>query len=227
MDETFEEKESGKRKNRPQLDELLKVLRKGDTVVVYKLDRISRSTKHLIELMEYFEAKGIHFVSIQDRIDTTTAMGRFFFRMLASIMDYINTVSVPRLQKVIEGEQGGISKEVDWQGGSSFIYAELMEKNTGFLKEIIEADTMQKLQAIFERMSQSPDIDFRVDLEEVRATLWERSLEEQKKTLIKILDKNQLYFNYSEIDDAHVRELVSDSDYAFNQSFYKEVNQDG
>lgn len=74
MDETFEEKESGKRKNRPQLDDLLKVLRKGDTVIVYKLDRISRSTKHLIELMEYFEAKGIHFVSIQDKIDTTTAI---------------------------------------------------------------------------------------------------------------------------------------------------------
>lgn len=44
VDQIFEEKESGKRKNRPQLDELLKVLRKGDTVVVYKLDRISRSS---------------------------------------------------------------------------------------------------------------------------------------------------------------------------------------
>ena len=85
VDETFEEKESGKRKNRPQLDELFKVLRKGDKVIVYKLDRISRSTKHLIELMEHFEAMGVHFVSIQDKIDTTTAMGRFFFRMLASI----------------------------------------------------------------------------------------------------------------------------------------------
>lgn len=87
VDQIFEEKESGKRKNRPQLDELLKVLRKGDTVIVYKLDRISRSTKHLIELMEHFDAKGIHFVSIQDKIDTTTAMGRFFFRMLASIAE--------------------------------------------------------------------------------------------------------------------------------------------
>lgn len=87
VDQIFEEKESGKRKHRPQLDELLKILRKNDTVVVYKLDRISRSTKHLIELMEHFEEKGIHFVSIQDKIDTTTAMGRFFFRMLASIAE--------------------------------------------------------------------------------------------------------------------------------------------
>jgi DNA invertase Pin-like site-specific DNA recombinase len=87
VNQIFEEKESGKKKNRPQLDELLKILRKDDTVVVYKLDRISRSTKHLIELMEQFEEKGIHFVSIQDKIDTTTAMGRFFFRMLASIAE--------------------------------------------------------------------------------------------------------------------------------------------
>lgn len=87
VDQTFEEKESGMKKKRPQLDELLKILRKGDTVIVYKLDRISRSTKHLIELMEYFESNGIHFVSIQDKIDTTTAMGRFFFRMLASIAE--------------------------------------------------------------------------------------------------------------------------------------------
>lgn len=160
---------------------------------------------------------------------TTQAVAHKMNRQYIGIeqMDYINTVSVPRLQKVIDGEQGGISKDVDWQGGGSFIYAELMEKNTGFLKEVMAAENMHELKAIFERMSQSPDIDFRVDLEEVKATLWEHSLEEQKKTLIKILDKNQLYFNYSEIDDEYVRELVSDSDYAFNQSFYKEVNQDG
>ncbi|EOO11168.1 recombinase family protein [Bacillus cereus] len=87
VERIFEEKESGKKKERTQLKELIRVLRKGDTVVVYKLDRISRSTKHLIELMEDFEAKEIHFVSLQDKIDTTTAMGRFFFRMLASIAE--------------------------------------------------------------------------------------------------------------------------------------------
>ncbi len=160
---------------------------------------------------------------------TTQAVAMKMKRRFIGIeqMDYIKAISIKRLVNVINSDQTGISRNIDWQGGGSFIYAELMEKNTGFLKEIIEADTMQELQAIFERMSQSPDIDFRVDLEEVKVTLWEHSLEEQKKTLIKILDKNQLYFNYSEIDDAHVRELVSDSDYAFNQSFYKEVNQDG
>ena len=65
VDQIFEEKESGKKESRPELGELFKVLRKDETVVVYKLDRISRSTKHLIELMEQFEAKEIHFVSLK------------------------------------------------------------------------------------------------------------------------------------------------------------------
>jgi len=56
---------TGTRKDRPKLEELHKTLRKGDMVVVYKLDRISRSTKHLIELTEVFMEKGVDFVSIQ------------------------------------------------------------------------------------------------------------------------------------------------------------------
>lgn len=83
----YKEKMTGTRKDRPQLEELLKVLRKGDRVVVYKLDRISRSTKHLIELSEQFNELGVDFVSINDNIDTSTAIGKFFFRMMASIAE--------------------------------------------------------------------------------------------------------------------------------------------
>src|SRR5699024_10824668 len=136
-------------------------------------------------------------------------------------MNYIDKVSVPRLQKVIEGEQGGISKEVKWQGGGSFIYAELMEKNRGFLKAIQDAKTQTDLNGLLEFMLEEAEIDFRVDLEEVKESLNELSFNEQKKTLIGIIDKNQLYYNYSEIDDENVRDLISDEDYAFNQSFYE------
>lgn len=87
VDEVFSEKMTGTNVDRPQLAKMLGQLRKGDKVVVYKLDRISRSTKHLIELAELFEAKGVEFVSIQDSIDTSTAMGRFFFRTMASIAE--------------------------------------------------------------------------------------------------------------------------------------------
>lgn len=85
VDEVFSEKMTGTRKDRPQLERMLDKLRKGDKVVVFKLDRISRSTKHLIELAELFEAKGVEFVSIQDSIDTSTAMGKFFFTVIAGI----------------------------------------------------------------------------------------------------------------------------------------------
>jgi DNA invertase Pin-like site-specific DNA recombinase len=83
----FQEKITGTKKDRPELLEMTKLLREGDIVVVLKLDRISRSTKHLIELTEMFDDKGVHFVSIQDNLDTKSAMGKFFFRIIASISE--------------------------------------------------------------------------------------------------------------------------------------------
>lgn len=85
--EIFEEKVTGSKKDRPALNEMLKMIRKDDRVVVYKLDRISRSTKHLIELAELFKEKGVEFVSIQDNIDTSTPTGRFLFHVMASIAE--------------------------------------------------------------------------------------------------------------------------------------------
>lgn len=94
--EVFEEKITGTKKDRPALNEMLKMLREGDRVVVYKLDRISRSTKHLIELAEQFEKKGVEFVSVVDNIDTSTPTGRFFFRMMASIAELERDIIVER-----------------------------------------------------------------------------------------------------------------------------------
>lgn len=154
---------------------------------------------------------------------TTQAVAHKMNRRYIGIeqMDYINTVSVPRLQKVIEGEQGGISKDVDWQGGGSFVYAELMEKNKGFIDAIRKCETQNDIDKLFTFMLEEAEIDFRVDLEKVKDTLHELSLDDQKRTLFKIIEKNQLYYNYSEIDDENVRDLISDSDYKFNKSFYE------
>jgi len=158
---------------------------------------------------------------------TTQAVAHKMNRRYIGIeqMEYINTVSVPRLQKVIEGEQGGISKDVDWQGGGSFVYVELMEKNRGFLTSVQNAKTTIELQDVFTFMLEEAEIDFRVDLEAVKETLPELSINDQKKTLIKIIDKNQLYFNYSEIDDENVRDFIEDNDYSFNKSFYSEGDE--
>ena len=158
---------------------------------------------------------------------TTQAVAHKMNRRYIGIeqMDYINTVSVPRLQKVIEGEQGGISKDVEWQGGGSFVYVELMEKNRGFLTSVQNAKTTTELHDVFTFMLEEAEIDFRVDLEAVKDTLSELSFNDQKKTLIKIIDKNQLYFNYSEIDDENVRYFIEDNDYSFNKSFYSEGDE--
>lgn len=160
---------------------------------------------------------------------TTQAVSHKMNRKYIGIeqMDYLNEVSVPRLQKVIEGEQGGVSRhsDVNWQGGGSFVYAELMEKNRGFLTATINAKTQSELQQVFDFMLDEAEIDFRVDLEAVKDTLHELPFEDQKKTLFKIIDKNQLYYNYSEIDDANVRDLISDDDYSFNKHFYDDGSE--
>ncbi|MBL3716933.1 site-specific DNA-methyltransferase [Lactococcus garvieae] len=138
-------------------------------------------------------------------------------------MDYINTVSVERLKKVIDGEQGGISKAVNWQGGGSFVYAELMEKNQGYLKDLLSSSDATELNAVYQRMvNDGADFDFRVDLKKFEDEKSELNFEEQKEFLLKIIDKNQLYYQYSEMEDEDVRELMDDSDYVFNKEFYRE-----
>lgn len=161
---------------------------------------------------------------------TTQAVAMKMNRQFIGIeqMDYISTVSVPRLQKVMEGEQGGISKDVNWQGGGSFVYAELMEKSKGYLDSVLEAEDTRSLNQIYQLMLENVDLDFRADLEQVQEMLNDCiSLEDKKRLLVNLIDKNQLYYNYSEIDDANVCGLISDNDYAFNQSFYKEEEIDG
>ena len=78
-DEILEEKISGTKAERPQLNRLLEKLRSGDTVVVYELKRLGRNTRQLLDLVESFSQKGIEFVSLTEQIDTTTPMGRFVF----------------------------------------------------------------------------------------------------------------------------------------------------
>jgi DNA invertase Pin-like site-specific DNA recombinase len=85
VDHIFWEKMTGARMDRPQLARCIKVCRKGDKIVIWKLDRLGRSTVGLIEAVEALDAKGIQLVSIVDHIDTTTAMGKFFFTIMAAI----------------------------------------------------------------------------------------------------------------------------------------------
>lgn len=81
----FTDKASGNRTDRPGLQEALSHLRAGDTLVVWKLDRLGRGVKGLVDLVADLEAKKIHFQSLTDQIDTSTPAGRFFFHVMASL----------------------------------------------------------------------------------------------------------------------------------------------
>lgn len=76
-------------------------------------------------------------------------------------------------------------------------------------------------------MKQEADIDFRVDLDKFEQSISEPGtlivLDDCKRALLKILDKNQLYYNYADIDDADIRSKISDSDYQFNKNFYSSI----
>ena len=84
-DRIFEETMSGAKRERPELARVLDHLRAGDTLVVWKLDRLGRSVKDLVELVGDLEKRGVHFQSVTDNIDTSTPAGRFFFHVMASL----------------------------------------------------------------------------------------------------------------------------------------------
>jgi adenine-specific DNA-methyltransferase len=137
-------------------------------------------------------------------------------------MDYIQDLPYVRLKKVIEGEQGGVSKSLDWIGGGSFIYGELMEHNQLFIKKIQEAKSKEVILVIWDEMLDKAFISYQFDKDIFNKSLEAfktASLETMQHYLIEVLDKNQLYVNFSEIEDKAFN--VSKEDKALNYSFYK------
>lgn len=87
---------SGLRANRPGLDQAVEHLREGDTFVVWKLDRLGRSVKNLIEFVNRLEKNKVNFKSLTDQIDTSSTMGRFFFHVMASLAQMERELIVER-----------------------------------------------------------------------------------------------------------------------------------
>lgn len=158
---------------------------------------------------------------------TTQAVSLKMNRQFIGIeqMDYINDVAIPRLKKVVDGEQGGISKEVDWKGGGSFIYAELLESNRAFIQEISKVLTEEELLDVLNKIEDKAFFNYKVELDKLLDKVLpskDLSLEEKKKFVLESLDQNQNYVAYSEIDD--VLYGIRNETKAFNNSFYsKEI----
>ena len=108
----YEDQISGTRSERPGLKIALEVLRKGDTLVVWKLDRLGRSVKGLVDLTNDLSKRGIHFKSLIDSIDTSTPSGRFFFHVMASMAQMERELIVERTRAGLiaarqQGRTGG------------------------------------------------------------------------------------------------------------------------
>ena len=159
---------------------------------------------------------------------TTAAVAHKMGRRWIGIeqMDYIETIAKERLKKVIAGEQGGISKSVNWQGGGSFVYMELKKYNQEYVDQINAATNMTELEEVYKKMYQNAFLKFWFDKKTFERDERFRSMDlnTRKQALIGILDENQLYLNYADMDDAKYH--VSDNERALTKRFYGDDSDD-
>ena len=154
-------------------------------------------------------------------------------------MDYVETVTVERLKKVIGGKDrkgslneeieydtGGVSKSVNWQGGGDFIYFELMQYNEAYIDKIQAAQSSEELVILWKDIAENSFLNWYVNskmpedaVNDLIATgNEENGFNKQKKLLAELLNKNQLYVNLSEIDDEDFG--IDEEDKALNREFY-------
>ena len=108
----YEDKMSGSRSERPGLTKALEMLRTDDTLVVWKLDRLGRSVKNLVDIVNELEQRNVHFKSITDVIDTSTPSGRFFFHVMASLAQMERELIIERTKAGLE-----IARQLGRKGG--------------------------------------------------------------------------------------------------------------
>lgn len=108
----FEDQVSGTRVDRPGLSKALEMLREHDTLVVWKLDRLGRSVKQLVDLVGELHKRGIQFQSLTDAIDTGTPSGRFFFHVMASLAEMERELIIERTRAGLE-----VAKQLGRKGG--------------------------------------------------------------------------------------------------------------
>lgn len=146
-------------------------------------------------------------------------MGRQF--ITCEQMDYVEDVTISRLKKVLEGEQGGVSKTLDWNGGGSFIYAELAESNQAYINAIHKSTTTDQLLDLWSSMKKTGFLNYNIDsssIDESISDFKELNLDDQKRFLISTLDKNQLYINYSERNNKDYD--IKKEDIKLSEQFY-------
>lgn len=155
---------------------------------------------------------------------TTSAVAHKMKRRWIGVeqMDYIENIAKARMSKVIAGEQGGVSKDFDWQGGGSFVYLELKKYNQEYIDAIMEATSIKELEDLYVDMRNNAFLKFWFDRAEFEKdeNFRSKDLDGRKQALADILDENQLYLNYADMNDT--RHKVSADEKALTDKFYGE-----
>ncbi|MDI3544776.1 MAG: adenine-specific DNA-methyltransferase [Rikenellaceae bacterium] len=157
---------------------------------------------------------------------TTCAVAHKMGRQYIGIeqLDYGENDSVVRLQNVINGDQSGISKSVNWQGGGDFIYFELAKWNETAKEKIRECESLEELEKFFDEMYERYFLNYNLKIKEFKEKVLQEenfrnlSLDEQKKIFIAMLDNNQMYVNKTEMADKKFG--ISEEDQNLTNQFY-------
>lgn len=157
---------------------------------------------------------------------TTAAVAHKMNRQYIGIeqLDYGENDSVVRLQNVINGDQTGISKSVNWQGGGSFVYLELAKKNETALEQISACKSLEELTELFDELCSKYFLHYNVRVKEFRKEIESErfkqlNLKQQKEMFSRMLDLNQLYVN---TDDRHDKNTgLTKDDIAITENFYQ------
>jgi len=154
----FEDVASGARPERDGLEETLGFLREGDVLVVWKLDRLGRSLKHLMEVVQRLEQRGIGFRSLQESLDTTTSGGRLIFHVFGALAEFERDLIRERTQAGLasaraRGRMGGRPRAMDAKQAA--IAQSLRQDPERTVKEICE--TLGISPATFYRYTRSPE----------------------------------------------------------------------
>lgn len=155
---------------------------------------------------------------------TTAAVAHKMGRQYIGIeqLYYGDNDSVERLKNVINGDQTGISKAVEWQGGGSFVYCNIKNDANIFREKVVSAKEAD-LSKLLDEVLKSSFLSYRVDPKKVNKKEFEElSLADKKRILCSLVDNNTLYMNYSEIDDASYDNSAEDK--KFNKQFYTEID---
>jgi adenine-specific DNA-methyltransferase len=140
-------------------------------------------------------------------------------------MNYIKNLPEQRLKNVINGDQTGISKSVNWQGGGDFIYFELAKHNETAKEKILNCQNLKELEALFDELYDKYFLNYNLKIKEFKEKVLKEDefknleLDDQKKMFLTMLDLNQMYVNKSEMADKNF--AISKQDQELTKEFYK------